>query len=479
MSSATVESPGVGTAVPVREGLYGERVVAIEPGGVEYIPEGERHGRPLQLFWTWMSPNLEFATIFVGCIGVYLFGGSFWEVALAAILGTALGSITHAVLSSWGPRFGVPQMVQGRAAFGFMGNILPAGLMSITAGIGWFAVNSVSGTFALSALFGFSYQLSLVIIVVIQIAIAFFGHNLVHRWERYAFIPLAVVFAVACGFIFGHSNLSYGFSAKAPLAFGGPVGAFLLTAGTAFGYACGWNPYASDYTRYLPSQSSRFWTGFWAGAGVFISCVVLEIAGAALVTVAGTRWLGTNPTVQLQLAMPKVVFEATLFCIALGAISANALNVYSGAMSFLTLGINIPSHLRRAIVALGFGVIGFIVAYTGNNGPGSKYEDFLLVISYWIGPWLGVVFVDYLLRRGRFGDESVFYDRRHSNWAGPIALLVGGVVSIYLFSNQALYTGPLPLRIPQLGDLTFLVGFVLAALLYYVLARGRLARSQA
>ena len=61
--------------VPVREGEYGERVAAVEPGGIEYIADKERHGRPLDLFWTWMSPNLEFATVFVGIIGVTLFGG--------------------------------------------------------------------------------------------------------------------------------------------------------------------------------------------------------------------------------------------------------------------------------------------------------------------------------------------------------------------------------------------------------------------
>jgi hypothetical protein len=36
--------------VPVREGVYGDRVAAVEPGGIEFIPERERHGRPLDLF---------------------------------------------------------------------------------------------------------------------------------------------------------------------------------------------------------------------------------------------------------------------------------------------------------------------------------------------------------------------------------------------------------------------------------------------
>jgi NCS1 family nucleobase:cation symporter-1 len=467
---ATAEQ--VDARVPVREGEYGDRVVTVEPGGVEYISASERHGKPLQMFWTWMSPNLEFATIFVGSLGVFLFGGSFVTVALAIVVGTALGSLSHAVLSSWGPKFGVPQMVQGRAAFGFYGNIIPAGLMSATAGIGWFAVNSVSGTFALSALLGLPLWLSLVIIVLIQIVVAFFGHNLVHAFERLAFIPLVIVFALATVLVFSHANFGQPFNSKAPLAFGGEMGAFLLTAAAAFGYAAGWNPYASDYTRYIPAGANRFRVGMWAGLGVLVSCVVLELMGAALVTVAGTKWgPSDNPTAQLAQGMPDILYKLTLLCIALGAISANVLNIYSGSMSFLTFGINIPSHLRRAMVAIAFGIVGFVVAYSGLNGAAHNYENFLLVISYWIAPWLGVVFTDYWLRRGDYGTEGVFYDRSHANWAGPIALLVAAAVSIYLFSAQSLYTGPVALNVPQLGDLTFLVGFVLAVVIYFVLMK--------
>ena len=69
--------------VVVREGNYGTKVAAVEPGGAEFIPLNERHGKPLQLFWTWTSPNFEFATVFVGVIGVAIFGLNFWQAALA------------------------------------------------------------------------------------------------------------------------------------------------------------------------------------------------------------------------------------------------------------------------------------------------------------------------------------------------------------------------------------------------------------
>src|SRR5215472_3941495 len=87
-------SGGTATAVDipaeVREGEYGAKVAAVEPGGAEFIPLGERHGKPYNLFWTWMSPNLEFATIFVGVLAVGVFGMNLWQALAGIVLGTAL-----------------------------------------------------------------------------------------------------------------------------------------------------------------------------------------------------------------------------------------------------------------------------------------------------------------------------------------------------------------------------------------------------
>jgi len=460
--------------VPVREGDYGERVATVEPGGVEYISLKERHGKPIQLFWTWLSPNLEFATVFIGVIAVAYLGLNLWQAATAIIIGTALGSISHAVLSSWGPKFGVPMMVESRGAFGFLGNILPAALNGITASFGWFLVNSVSGAFAIQALFpsfNFPFWLAFLVIVVLQVAVATLGYNLIHVFERWALPLLGVVFIVACVSIFAHGN--YGFSQPSI------PGGWLLAFTAAFGYAVGWNPFAADYTRYMPPTTNRMMVGFWAGFGVFLSCIVLELAGAVLVTVAGTKWGATDiPTAQLQRAMPDPVYYLTLVCIALGAVAANAINIYSGTMSLVSLGIKemgMSLKQRRAALAIIVGVIGFVlgIVYQANVGPGTKYENFLLLISYWIAPWLAVVFVDYWLRRGDYGDESIFYNTKIFRWQGVVAMGAGVVVSIYLFANVfGLYVGPIPTSNAGVGDVTFIVGFVISAVLYYVFNLG-------
>ena len=362
------ETTSASTAVieaDVREGTYGAKVATIEPGGAEYIPLSERHGKPLQQFWTWVSPNMEFATIFVGIIGVW-----------------------------------------------------------------------------------------------------FFGHNLVHAFERWAFPVLVVIFAIAAGVIF--SKAHYG-AHISPIP-GGTLGGWLITLGAAFGYAAGWNPYASDYTRYLPKNTNRKAAGLWAGLGVFVSCLVLEIVGAAAATITDVARYSANPTAGFVSNMPTWVGDITLLAIALGAVCANALNVYSGSMSFLALGFKLPLTLRRAIVAIVFGVAGFFVALSGLSDAGTKYNNFLLVIAYWIGPWLGVFFTDQFLRRGK-NVAGFLFDRRHNPWAGVAAMAISMGVSIWLFANQTDYVGVLPKHHPAFGDLTFEVGFVLAALLYALFYR--------
>src|SRR5260370_8058340 len=140
-------------------------------------------------------------------------------------------------------------------------------------------------------------------------------------------------------------------------------------------------------------------------------------------------------------------------------------------MSLVALGIRelgMTLRQRRAAVAILAGVIGYFGGlYLDARIYQEECTNFLLLISYWIAPWLAVVSVDYWIRKGDFGDESVFYDTKHQRWQGALAMLIGLVVSIGLFSNNALYTGPIPKANANFGDITFIVGFVITAVLYY------------
>ncbi|MBM9510391.1 purine-cytosine permease family protein [Actinacidiphila acididurans] len=469
-SPASLGGDGPPAAAPVRAGAdeivaYGEHVLAVEPTGAEPVPAAGRHGRPLQLLWTWTSPNMEFATVFIGVLAVGIFGLGFWPAVLAVVLGTGLGAVAHGFLGLRGPRFGVPQMVAGRSAFGYFGNALPAGLNALSAGIGWFAVNSVSASYALNTLLHWRLLPCLFVVVIVQIAVAFLGHNFIHTAERYTFPVLTAIFLVTSVVILAKSHPS---AADGSHAF---KGAFLLTLGAAFGYAAGWTPYGSDYTRYLARDTARWKVALWPGLGVFVSCVVLEIAGAASATLVAPK--GATLTGAFIHPLPTWLGKLTLLAIAVGGIAANALNIYSGALSFVAMGIKLPAAVRRATVALVFGVAGTLVAWSGLHDSGSRYENFLLVITYWIGPWLAIVFLDAWLGRTRPDEETarMLADPSYRNWSGPLAMAAGTAAGVLLFSNQTDFTGLVPKHYPQIGDIAFAAGFVVAGLLYLALRK--------
>jgi NCS1 family nucleobase:cation symporter-1 len=136
------------------------------------------------------------------------------------------------------------------------------------------------------------------------------------------------------------------------------------------------------------------------------------------------------------------------------------------------LGIKLAVEKRRALSALVFGVIGLGIGlyFQTNVAPGSKYENFLLAITYWITPWLAVVITDFLLHRGQYA-EQVFYDTGWANWKGFIAMLLGIIATIPFWDQQPPFLGWVPTNYPQFGDLSFFAGAIVATVVYLVLYR--------
>jgi len=109
----------------------------------------------------------------------------------------------------------------------------------------------------------------------------------------------------------------------------------------------------------------------------------------------------------------------------------------------------------------------------GPGGTGGSYQNFLFFSTYWIVAFLGVVIADWAMRRGRL-DTALVFDRRHRNWQGVAAFLLG-IAACVPFMNQSLYVGWVASTYPQTGDLSFAAGFIVSAAAYWLLSRGRAA----
>jgi NCS1 family nucleobase:cation symporter-1 len=440
------------------------KATSIETNDIAPIPAGERHGKAWHLFTVWSSPNLEFATIFIGALAVFA-GLNVWQAILAVTLGNAIAAVTHGWFSSWGPRHGVPQMVISRSAFGLRGNILPAATSTLVAGIGWFAVNTTSGAFALTSLTNLPVAVSVTIIIVVQVVAAFIGHNFIQKFERYAFFYLAVVFAIVAVIIISQGK--YEVNPATDFKWG----AFSVGVALAYGYTQGWTAFAADFTRYLPANTSPRAVGLAAGLGNFTATTLLMSVGA----IAWSGIVGEGlPTSVFAAALPSWLAVLTLVGIAVGSVSANVLNIYSGTMSFIAAGVKLGFKTRRAIMVVIAGVLGGGISYFAvEDNFRFIFELFLLTVGYWLAPWVSILVVDRLLRKGQDIDKLITEGAKHRSIGGPIAFVVATVVSISLFAKAEMPTvqfyGALTGPGPENGDWTAAVGFVMAAVIYYVI----------
>jgi NCS1 family nucleobase:cation symporter-1 len=459
----------------------------------------------------WFGANAETATFAVGILSVALYGTSLRGAAFGLLVGNALAYVVVGLLSRMGPRFGLPQMVASRRAFGRDGNVLPA-VLAFLAGVGWFAVDSVFGAQALGALAHLSYPVALVLLLVAQVALAVYGHNAIHAFERVASVALLIGFATIAAATLAHVRFDAPFDPRAPFASGGETAGIVFSAALAFAYAIGWGPAASDYSRYLPASSDPRAVTRWAFLGGFIPSAILELLGAAAVTATRAPGIASATpaeTIGLLAHGNGIVAAIGLATVLIGTMSANCLNLYSGALAALVawdarrrietaLGVaavlaaltlavllaaraNDPAaHFSLAVVALaalalavlGFvvvrwtlarwqsavavGVLGGALAF-GSADPTATahlYGNFLGLLTTWAAPWAGVL----LATR----DATA----RRTNAPALIAWLTGIAVSMP-FWQQSWFTGPLAAAYPKLGDVSYFLAFGVA----YIVAK--------
>ena len=447
---------------------YGDRVTVPEPYSIEHIPFAERHGYSRQLLWLWLAANLTIADYAIGFIPVAL-GLSIGPAILALALGNILGGLVLAWSAAMGPAAGYPQMYIGRRAFGRVGGYIPAALNWLSTA-GWFTVNTILGSFAIQLLIpGIPFWLAAVILVVIQTLLVIYGHNLIQAFERYMAAILGILFAIATVIALTHGST---IAAWHPRPAAGNLALFAIVLAISFSYIMSWSPYASDYSRYLPEITSRSYIAIYVFVGAVVASFLTEVVGVLV----GILAPGAGPIPALKMAMGGFGVLAVIAVI-LGATTANVLNLYSNTLSAKVLDVRLP----RWVLALLGGVVGLIASFIGQQNFLHNYQNFLVVLDYWIMPWLAVVLLDFYFFAHR--EPLGFSQAGPANWNGLIAWIVGLGISLLFISEQLQVNlgsfvlkahGPLA---PWFGDADFgyFIGFLVAGVVYLLLNRRRTA----
>ena len=99
------------------------RFPGVEVRSIDYIPLNERHGKVWSQGPLWFMSNAQIATLAVGTASVTLGGNLLWSL-IAIVTGALFGTFFMAFHSAQGPQLGLPQMIQSRPQFGYLGALL-------------------------------------------------------------------------------------------------------------------------------------------------------------------------------------------------------------------------------------------------------------------------------------------------------------------------------------------------------------------
>src|SRR3954447_15092087 len=419
------------TNVLTREGMpTHEGDLTVEAHGMDPIPETARYGSVNRVFTVWFTPNLVPAAFFIGTLVTLDFLKlGFVTSILAVIVGNLVGAYFVSLLSTMGPRLGLAQMPAARLPFGK--SIVVPGLLNWLSTIGWDGINSLFGAYALTILIpALPFVGALAIIVLCQGALGIFGYEAIHTFEKYAAIVLGVMFVILTISILGQADTSLtdGFSGA------DQIGAFVAMVAIVASFVLAWSLYASDYSRYLPSSTSTravFWNTL---AGMAIASAWLEILGL-LVASKATGGESSQTIYDVLGGAGAIVASLAMVAIAIGTVAVNAMNDYTGSLSLQAAGLRIKRIYSAATVA----VLGFLFTLVLNSGDfATNFTNFLLFISYWISPFVGVVLADWILRRRQADPTSIVdFGRLPSGTIALVALIVGFLVGIP-FQNSSL-----------------------------------------
>ncbi len=173
---------------------------AVEIRSIDYVPLAERHGRLWHLGPLWFMSNAQIATLAVGVLGVGAGGNLIWSL-IAILLGVVVGTFFMAAHCSQGPQLGLPQMIQSRPQFGYVGAIL-VWLFAYLQYAGFNVFNTLLASESVTSVTGGGIgqlRLWLVVGTALAAAAAIYGYDLIHRMEQaltYGFLLLFGILSV-------------------------------------------------------------------------------------------------------------------------------------------------------------------------------------------------------------------------------------------------------------------------------------------
>ncbi len=456
-----------------------DQIGRVETRGIDQIPDVERNSNPRNMAAAFASVQFSFAIVFFGGLPI-LWGLGWWSTVAAITVGTAIGSLVIAVMALSGPLTGTNQSVSSGAYFGVRGRLIGSALalfidivflalIAYTTGQtlvdgGHILFGTDTGTGAL--------VLGMVIASVLVMAIGYLGHaTLVASYK--VWLVVGMILQVVLVFIL---LPQFNAAADGKYLLDSFLPTWLLAVTVAISIPISYITWPNDYGRRMPRATRPRELASWAWLGMFVGCWIALVLGA-FVTLSFKDV--TTPFVDGLFSTIPVWFVIPLM---LYGFLGNAVNggpgVYNSALDLQALLYRIP----RQVLVLVIGVIAFVVAYVGTIvlDAISTLDALVVVLIVVVTPWAVITMVGMWLRKGYVladdlhafavpGARGPYWFTGGINYRAVGALVAGAVTGL-LFSENAIFTGPLASSAGGV-DLSFISAGLTGGIVYYVLER--------
>ena len=386
----------------------------------------------------WLAATMTASSLPVGVLIAQLFplAPFLWVVLLASILFAAVG-----ILSIPGFVYGIPTMAVSARVFGKPVNKLIS-LSNWLSQLGWQAVVLVLVVYILRSIFD-SYGLvpanssiyyALVLAIMGNFVVPIIGYKAIVSAQTVGALFLAL-FAIAI-LVYLHGGQALLMHSAVGHFDGTQIlgGISLALMGGAFS----WTMFASDYSRYVRSDTSLTKMAVWpslggfAGGGLILAlAITLYVHGGIHVGPAGLTIMATG------LGTSALYLGFCTFAI-LGLLASNFLNSYSSAFSLaVVVGKDLDRKKVTVLDALLATLVGIYMLFVAPSFWDS-FQTFLDLLIIVAAPWTGVMIMYVLwdvLPEARGGLSRLPHGRAN------VWVLAIGVAVTVLFSNNPLWEG--------------------------------------
>jgi len=428
------------------------------------VGHGQRKIGVMGFFAMWVGMAILLATFDIGASSIQ--GISLPWVVLATLIGCIAIGIFISLIGDIGVEHGLSFPVYMRAPFGTIGTHIPSITRAVTASF-WFGINTYFGATAINSILNTIYPgfnnwlLCYLVFALVQLINTASGIKWVERFADFA-APIIIILSLIIYQTLTADIAQQGKDVwawvESPITGGDAFTAFIIVifANMGFWATLGCDiPTISRFFKAPKYERNWFKRNKTTLIGSLIALPLTEtfmiMIGAAAFMVAGT----SNPVIALQETSSGWMLAMLLLMIVLTQWSTNtAANVIPAAAIFSNL---LGPRVSNVVAVFIVGIVGTIIQ------PWNVYEvltQLLLIIGAILSSVSGILFVDYyLLRKRRVNVKDLYKNngqyRYNSgvNIVGFIAWAIGGLGAIFII------------------EYSFIVGFIIAGTVYYILAK--------